>query len=69
MDTSSFKEFLYHKHSNANKLKDVFGCSYATAWKKVNNPKLITVGELISMDACGVASLDELLSAIKELKK
>ena len=68
MDTS-FKEFLYHKHSNANKLKDVFGCSYATAWKKVNNPKLITVGELISMDACGVASLDELLSAIKELKK
>ena len=69
MNTSSFKEFLYHKHSNANKLKDVFGCSYATAWKKVNNPKLITVGELMSMDACGVASLQELFEAIQEMRK
>lgn len=69
MTASSFKEFLYQHHSNAHQLKDVFRCAYGTAWKKVRNPELITVGDLLNMDACGVASLDELFGVIKELRK
>lgn len=69
MNTASFKEFLYLHHTNAHKLMDVFGCSYGTAWKKVRNPKLLTVGDILNMDACGIASLDEVVDAIKEMKK
>ena len=62
-------ELLHCKHSNANKLQDVIGCSYATAWRKMKNPKLFTVADLLNIDACGVASLEELFGAVKEMKR
>ena len=62
-------ELLHCKHSNANKLKGVIGCSYETAWRKMKNPKLFTVADLLNIEACGVATLDELLVAIKEMRR
>lgn len=68
MNNDSIPDLIYRHRSNANKLKDVLECGYATAWNKMKNPRRFTVGDLLDIDACGVVSLDELFLAIKEMK-
>ncbi len=66
MNAKPFQELIYSKRHNANKLKAILECSYATAWKKMKNPSLFTIGDLLDMDACGVATLEEIYQAIRK---
>ena len=66
--TFDFETLFKLKGLNANKLKEPLKCGYATAWRKVKDPKLFTVGDLLNMNACGAVSLQELFEAINEMK-
>ena len=60
------EELFYRLHENANTLKDVWNCSYATARKKLKNPSFLTLGEIYEVEACGIVSFDEIMNAIKD---
>lgn len=60
------EELFYHLHENANTLKEVWNCSYATARKKLKNPMFLTLGEIYEVEACGIVSFQEVINAIKD---
>lgn len=62
----SFSEFLRGKGFTSPKLAEVLGCSPNTAMKKLKEPKLFDLNDLMKLHYKGHIVWDELKGAMKE---
>lgn len=62
----SFSEFLRGKGLTSPKLAEVLGCSPNTAMKKLKEPKLFDLNDLMKLHHKGHIVWDELKGAMKE---
>lgn len=61
-----FAEFLKGKGFNSIRLADVLGCSPNTAMRKLKEPKLFDLNDLMKLHYKGHIVWDELKGAMKE---
>lgn len=61
-----FSEFLKGRGFNSVKLAEVLGCSPNTAMKKLKEPKLFDLNDLMKLHYKGHIVWDELKGAMKE---